>query len=359
MGSGLWMKYVASLLIVSAPLAIAGCQRSGAGSEQRWASMPHTMGCRQETGDLPAGPSSAQIRQMRFSFAGGQRLQLDVQFAGPPPPEEPRVLNTHFGPIDAPGTVSMSFLIHPMGINEEKVIVVESPTAAVKQGWRADTSEFDSANPDILESVSTNGSIRTFVLDLSRLDRQLGPSPFQADVSVVTMVNGQPGNGGTPNLFPVKGSDCLWETAPLTDGQPGGGPSKPSPSTAHSSVVQPPPAAPPVVAPTIPVAGADTRGFVQYPEVRCDSTDRAAMVMRTTQSLVVVCRQDDGTLYYEGMRLSDSAAIRLDGARSTPKGYSVINPADGTRYELSQQGLAIIVDGNEIASEDALESAFL
>jgi hypothetical protein len=239
----------------------------------------------------------------------------------------------------------MSFLIHPAGLAGEKVIVVESPSPAVGQGWRADTSEFDSTNPDILESISTSGTVRTFVLDLARLDRHLGQSPFEADVSVVVMVSGRPGAYGAPNPFPVRGTDCQWDN-PAVD------------SPDHSSAAAPPVPAP-SSAPPIPVSGADSQGFLNYPDVRCDSGDHAAMVMRTTDSLVVVCRAAGSSLYYKGMRLSDSASIRLDGATSTTNGYTVTNPTDGTRYELTRQGLVIVAGGQLAASEDAVESAFL
>ena len=83
------------------------------------------------------------------------------------------------------------------------------------------------------------------------------------------------------------------------------------------------------------------------------------MVLRTAESLVVICRMSSGNLYYKGMRLSDSAAIRVDTVTSNSNGYTAINTDDGTRYEVTSQGLTIVTDGQVAASEAAVESAFL
>ncbi|PQM53724.1 hypothetical protein C5U48_02630 [Mycolicibacter virginiensis] len=83
------------------------------------------------------------------------------------------------------------------------------------------------------------------------------------------------------------------------------------------------------------------------------------MLLRTAASLVVICRGPGGGLYYKGMRLSDSAAIRVDTVTSNSNGYTATNAADGTRYEVSSQGLTIVIDGQVVASEAAVESAFL
>lgn len=356
-GLGHQMRLFGALLALA---AAAGCQGLGTDPAQRWSSLPHAMGCQPDPVTFPDGPDVARIRQMSFSHAGEQSLRLDVEFelAGLAPPEEPRVIRTQSGIIAAPGSISMSFLVQPKGLGADEVIVIESPSPSVNGGWRADTSTFNSSNPDILKSVSTRENIRSFVLDLSVLDRQLGTSPFQADVSVVTMVSGQPGYMGLANLFPVRGSDCYWETPTSTAVQP----DRRSPVSQSAPLATSP--SEPVTAATItpPMAlfeGADTHGFTDHPDVRCDDDDRAAMVMRTTQSLVVVCRRKSGALYYKGMRLSDSAAIRLEGAVSSPDGYAVTNPSDGTRYELTKRGLVIVIGGQVAASEDAVESAFL
>ncbi|ORW08086.1 hypothetical protein DQP56_00170 [Mycolicibacter senuensis] len=59
------------------------------------------------------------------------------------------------------------------------------------------------------------------------------------------------------------------------------------------------------------------------------------------------------------MRLSDSAAIRVDTVTSNSNGFTAINPADGTRYEATSEGLSIVVGGQVVASEPSVEWAFL
>jgi hypothetical protein len=105
-------------------------------------------------------------------------------------------------------------------------------------------------------------------------------------------------------------------------------------------------------APTVagPVLGADAQGFFDSP--RC--IDVAALIMRTALSQIVVC-PDDGPaeLYeYRGLRLSDRASIALP-ARRTAGGFVATNPADGTRYQLSREGLAIYSPDGDVYTESA------
>ena len=347
-----WWRVTAAACLTMA--AVTACQSMSAtsGVGQRWSLLPHTFGCQAAAGDFPDGPYGALIKDMSVSHVGAEKVQLDVRFMGPPPPAQPQVIQTRFGTIQAPGTIDMSYLIHPIGLPAERVIAISSlwPSA----GWHGDISEFDNTNSNVVESMSDSGGVRSFVLDLARIERQLGSSPLRVDVAVVVMVSGRPDATGAPNLFPVRGQDCNWDIAPLPVG------TSRDPDPPPNVVAAPtPPFMPPLSTPPIPVSGADTQGFIDAPSARCDNQDRAAMVMRTPDSLVVVCRADEASLYYKGMRLSDSAAIRLDGATSTPGGYTVTNPTDGTRYVLSSQGLEVIIDGQQVSAESASQYAFL
>ncbi|WP_237573603.1 hypothetical protein [Mycolicibacterium lacusdiani] len=122
------------------------------------------------------------------------------------------MVNTALGPIDAPGSIHTDFLIHPQHAPGEAVIQVTSPSPSVSQGWRADVSEFDESNPNVLTSVSSAGRVLTIVLDLSAQPKILGTGEFKADVDVVQMVSGQPNANGEPNLFAVRSPQCLWTT---------------------------------------------------------------------------------------------------------------------------------------------------
>lgn len=103
---------------------------------------------------------------------------------------------------------------------------------------------------------------------------------------------------------------------------------------------------------------ADSHGFTTYDgAARCAGADEAAMILRTPQSAVVICRSSVGVLYYLGYRLSDGAKIRLGTVHASGDGYVAINDPDSAEYHVSSSGLEIVQDGKTLASEPALESA--
>ncbi|HZA12620.1 serine/threonine-protein kinase [Mycobacterium sp.] len=122
----------------------------------------------------------------------------------------------------------------------------------------------------------------------------------------------------------------------------------PRPSTTTSS--------PPASQPANGVSGADARGFLDYPNARCDAASTAAAVARTTKSVLVVCRGGSGNLYYRGVRLSDGASIELADAVRSPGGWDVTNPADGTRYVIRPDNLTI-ARGSVAETEPMVEYA--
>ena len=104
------------------------------------------------------------------------------------------------------------------------------------------------------------------------------------------------------------------------------------------------------------MAGADGQGFVGH-SARCDPGNPPAAVVRTAQSLAVVCQTVPGNLYYRGERLSDGASIDLANAVRSSGGFDVTNPVDGTRYEVRPDRLTIISNGHVDSSEPVLQYA--
>ncbi|MBO0678320.1 serine/threonine protein kinase [Mycolicibacterium sp. S2-37] len=101
------------------------------------------------------------------------------------------------------------------------------------------------------------------------------------------------------------------------------------------------------------MTGADGSGFVgQF--ARCDSGSTAAAMVRTAQSLAVVCEQGDRYVY-RGQRLSDGATIQLGDATRSGGGFDVIDPSGGARYEVRPDRLTIVSDGRVESSERVLE----
>lgn len=115
----------------------------------------------------------------------------------------------------------------------------------------------------------------------------------------------------------------------------------------------------PPVTPPPAMQGADSHGFLDSTGPQCIGSDAAALLLRTAQSRVLICRGPNGSLSYRGVRLSDGAGIDLSNVQSNSDGYTATNPADGTEYRATLKGL-VITNGNQvIASEDALEAAFM
>jgi serine/threonine protein kinase, bacterial len=89
------------------------------------------------------------------------------------------------------------------------------------------------------------------------------------------------------------------------------------------------------------VPGTDAQGFVGH-SARCNPGSTPAAMVRTANSLAVVCQSGPGTFYYRGERLRDGANIELANAVRSAGGFDVTNPADGTRYEIRPDRLSII-----------------
>lgn len=102
------------------------------------------------------------------------------------------------------------------------------------------------------------------------------------------------------------------------------------------------------------VPGADVYGFFDGP--RC--IDVAALIIRTPLSQIVVCPDDSpADLYqYRGLRLSDRAGISLPAERAAG-GFVATNPDDGTRYQVSQDGLAIYTPDGEVYTEPVIAAS--
>ena len=109
-----------------------------------------------------------------------------------------------------------------------------------------------------------------------------------------------------------------------------------------------------VTEPAIP--GTDRSGFVGN-FARCNATDPAEVMARTTGSELVICRSDAGGFYYRGVRLSDGAGIELPTAIRAASGFDVVNPENGTRYEVRPGRLTIVSPDGETYVEQMVQYA--
>ncbi|WP_293001553.1 serine/threonine-protein kinase [Mycobacterium sp.] len=118
-------------------------------------------------------------------------------------------------------------------------------------------------------------------------------------------------------------------------------PNAPSTSAATSSIARPP--------------GTDQYGWIGYPGARCATGTQPAALVRTTQSVVVVCEIGPGSFYYRGVRLSDGAGIELANAVRSSVGFDVTNPSDGTRYQIRPNTLSIISPSGKASTEPVID----
>lgn len=97
--------------------------------------------------------------------------------------------------------------------------------------------------------------------------------------------------------------------------------------------------------------GSDAQGFRDHPGARCDSGQTPVALGLTGQSALVICQTSSGALLYRGVRLSDNAGIELSHAQPTGDGFDVVNPNDGTRYQIRATTLTIVTAEGEVYTE--------
>ena len=101
--------------------------------------------------------------------------------------------------------------------------------------------------------------------------------------------------------------------------------------------------------------GTDQQGWIGYPGARCTTGTQPAALVRTTQSVAIVCQVGPGSFYYRGVRLSDGAGIELANAVRSSLGFDVTNPSDGTRYQIRPTTLTIISPDGQASIEPVVE----
>jgi hypothetical protein len=108
------------------------------------------------------------------------------------------------------------------------------------------------------------------------------------------------------------------------------------------------PAKPPVA----PPIAMDDRGFVDS-TARCEGDQSAVAIGRTNRSVVVVCKSPNNRYQYNGMRLSDRAALQLNDVRVTPQGFEA--RGDGAKYLISATELVAMSRDAVLTRDPMLE----
>ena len=143
--------------------------------------------------------------------------------------------------------------------------------------------------------------------------------------------------------------------ASIFGGHRGGSP-PPLTAKASPSALPSTPAPPKTPSLSASVKGADGLGFVGE-TARCDPGNPPAAVVRTAQSLAVVCQNLSGSYYYRGERIRDGANIELSNAERVADGFDVHNPLNGVLYEVRPERLQIMSSGHVDSSEPVLQYA--
>jgi hypothetical protein len=127
-----------------------------------------------------------------------------------------------------------------------------------------------------------------------------------------------------------------WATSsrPSGDAQPTSGPT--APQTVSSSGPYP----------------SDDRGFINS-SARCDGPQTAVAIVRTQNSLVTICADQQGGYLYRGVRLSDGAALNVPA--ETTGGREFVARSEGVTYSVSTQQLVITAGDTVVRREPVLE----
>jgi hypothetical protein len=96
----------------------------------------------------------------------------------------------------------------------------------------------------------------------------------------------------------------------------------------------------------------DAYGF-DHSKARCEPTQTAVAIGRTTRSLVVVCKLQNGGYEYVGTRVSDGATLRLGNVTARADGFVAQN--DSATYTVTPKELLVTSGDTVLTRETMLE----
>lgn len=124
--------------------------------------------------------------------------------------------------------------------------------------------------------------------------------------------------------------------------------SQPQPGATRSTIAAP---QPPNSQATLP--DADGQGFLNYPGARCNDTNPAVVIARTSDSLVVICQTGVGRYYYKGFGLQNGLTVEIDDPTRTGGAFVATN--NGVQYSVSRDALVITQGSNMLSNEPMQE----
>ena len=121
------------------------------------------------------------------------------------------------------------------------------------------------------------------------------------------------------------------------------------------AVVTPRPSLPPIAPPSPPEPAGypiDDKGFLNS-GARCDGSQTAVAIGRTSGSLVVICGDRSGRYGYRGVRLSDDAVLTTAARSTSTHGFTAKHAA--VTYSISPTELRVTAGGAVIKQEPMLD----
>ncbi len=340
---------------------------------ERWSGYPHNMGC--EVRKLPhygvldavhpdgsavgmALPEELMVKDLTLTHPEPDTLQIDAHFVRPF--EAPQIIRSPFteDPVEAPGSVTYTFWVD----RDQRQVKSYEPDGLFTNGFTLSSPDRNSnrwildngpiQGGPILKSVQVDGATVTFSLSFPS-DKYFLEGPFRPLIKVTSggWLNrpAVASSTGIPGFRAVTfdGQECSWGTPPATPMfEPKSG--RPAAPPQQSTMTPASPASAPR-----PLAGADSQGFLGYPDARCLDADNVVALARTDVSMIAICRNPSGNLYYRGFGLQNQLALFIDDVTRTQDGYEATR--DGYRYNISRASLEILNGATEVSNEQVRE----
>ena len=341
--------------MVGVTAAAVGLIASRQSDGSRWSAMPHTMGCTFDTAEdrsdtqlaYAQPPDVGRAIQVQLTHGDGQQLVLTIPFAQPP---EPSRFLYSFAIRGKPG--------------DKPVVTIISPTTGEDTEWiagRMDQFAQDmikdvehkpgprSDNANLLTSVKQNGNVFEFVVDLAGQSEVLGKGTFRPSVTISALPQSPLPQSPTTLYY---SQECRWDTTVGSNSADTSQVIPAQPLPAQTPALQPArPLVPPAGGPQGPLPDANSHGFVAYPEAQCLDIDPPVALGRTADSLVVICQNSRGDMYYRGFGLGNHLPLFVDRARRTGDGFIAFN--NGYQYTVSRSAL-IITRGSTVVSNEPM-----
>ena len=334
-----WIATAGIAVVAVIALAVFLAVRPGGhpSDDLRWSAFPHTMGCVRNHIDVPPPdgpldmydlglPDAARVTAITLTHLDGQRLKLSIQFLKAPPVAPRSVTSPINGqPMDEPGSLTYSLMLDSN--NGEAVLMLrfESPTRDTPEWHFAPDEQIpEQADHAVLLSANTNGNVVDLVVDLDGQNGVLGHGPFRPGFDVGAMTKGPP-DGVYPQGVPafIDEQKCDWDNNASAQSGQGGTLNPPTPSVTSQPQHVPAstPASPAPMSPQPSLPDADEQGFLNYPGARCNYTNPAVVIAKTSDSLVVICQTGVGRYYYRGSvsrtACRSRSMIRCEAARDS------------------------------------------